>query len=116
MGSPNRIFFSPKMEHSEDPITCLLVDIGSHGGPKQDIIPEAGVLDPGLLGDVGETPHQLHLSLPLSLDHFTQQGGEEGGLAGAHAAHHRTQAPLRDPAQSMRKIKKLLPDEINYCR
>ena len=56
-----------------------------------------------LLGDIGETAHQLHLSLLFlllaDLLHLAQEGGEEGGLARAHAPHHRTQAPTRDPAR-----------------
>jgi hypothetical protein len=49
---------------------------------ESDIVPEGGVLYPGLLGHVGHAPlHVRHAARPL---HLTQQGRQQGGLTAPH--------------------------------
>lgn len=72
----------------EDFVVALLVE----GLPEEDVVLEGCVLDPGLLGGVGEPPRHAHA--PPQLHHLAGDGAEEGGLAGADGAADPHQRPL----------------------
>ena len=95
----------------------LLVPGLLHGAAHQDVVPQGGVEDPGLLGHEGQGA--VHLEAAALQLHLAHDGGDERGLAGAHgpgdsekltAPHAKVQveeAVHKDPLQGQDAI--LLP-------
>ncbi len=62
--------------------TRLIVQLLVEPLAEGDVVPERGVLYPGLLGHVGHaTLHVRHAARTL---HLTQQGRQQGGLTASH--------------------------------
>ncbi len=62
--------------------TRLIVQLRVEPLAEGDVVPEGGVLYPGLLGHVGHAP--LHVRHATHARHLTQQGRQQGGLTAPH--------------------------------
>mmetsp|Transcript_38144 Transcript_38144/g.82978 ORF Transcript_38144/g.82978 Transcript_38144/m.82978 type:complete len:532 (-) Transcript_38144:1245-2840(-) len=72
----------------------LLVPLGVHGEPEQDVVLHRGVHDPWHLRGVGARP--LDGGVAPGEHHLTDEGLEQRRLAGAHHAHHHHQLARLD--------------------